>query len=164
MHFLAAHKERYEKHRDLLGDNVKNNVAAALEIKAEDIAWAYAENTRLYRRFQSFFDKVDVLICPTVSVPPFPVEQLYCTHIKGKELDNYIPWVDITAGITLTGHPVVALPCGRDPTGTPFSIQVIGPQRHSERFVIAVAAALERLFSSEPALARPRPDIRSLTR
>lgn len=162
VHFLAAHSERYARHRELLGDNVKNNVAAALEMKAEDIAWAYAENTRLYRRFQSFFDEVDVLICPTVSVPPFPVEQLYCTHINGKELDNYIHWVDITAGITLTGHPVVALPCGRDPTGTPFSIQVIGPQRHSERFVIAVAAALERLFSTEPALARPRPDIGSL--
>lgn len=164
VYYLAAHRERYEKHRDLLGDNVKNNVAAALEMKAEDIGWAYAENTRLYRRFQSFFDEVDVLICPTVSVPPFPVEQLYPTHINDKTLDNYIHWVGITAGITLTGHPVVALPCGRDPTGTPFSIQVIGPRRHSERFVIAVAAALERLFSTEPALARPRPDIGSLAR
>lgn len=162
VHFLAAHRERYEKHRDLLGENVNNNVAAALQMKSEDIAWAYAENTRLYRHFQSFFDDSDVLICPTASVPPFPVEQLYCTHINGKALENYIHWVAITAGITLTGHPVVALPCGLDPTGTPFSIQIVGPRRHSDRFVIAVAAALERLFAAEPALARPRPNLESL--
>ncbi len=163
VHFLAAQRERYEKQRELLGENVIRNVEAALAMTPEEIGWAYAEHTRLYRDFQRFFDEVDLLICPTTSVPPFPVEQLYPTHINAKRLDNYIQWVGITSGITLTGHPVVALPCGLDHTGTPFGIQIVGPQRYSERLVIAVAAALERLFAATPELARPRPDIERLT-
>ncbi len=104
-----------------------------------------------------------MLICPTVAVPPFPVEQLFCTHINGVELDNYIQWADLTSGLTLTGHPIVSIPCGLDPTGTPFGLQIVGPRRHSERFLIAVAAAMERYAEGRPTIARPLPDIGGLS-
>src|SRR3546814_923685 len=119
------------------------------------------EQTRLHREFQNFLDDIDILICPTAAVPPFPVEQLYCDEINGKKLRNYIQWVDIAAGITVVGHPVVQIPCGLEPTGTPFGLQIVG-RRHSDRFVIGVAAALERLFQANPKLARPVPDIARL--
>jgi len=143
----------------MLGPNVTANVKAALEMSSAEIAWAYAECTRIYREFQRFFDDADLLICPTAAVPPFPVEQLYCAEINGEALANYIKWVDIVAGITLTGHPVVQLPCGLGPTGMPFGLQIVGPRLHSDRFVIAAAAALERYFQTNPALARPVPDL-----
>jgi Asp-tRNA(Asn)/Glu-tRNA(Gln) amidotransferase A subunit family amidase len=164
VHFLAGRLEAYRQHKDLLGPNVINNVEAGLVMKPEDIGWAYAEETRLYRALQSFFDDVDVLICPTVAVPPFPVEQLYCTHINGVELENYIQWADLTSGLTLTGHPIVSIPCGLDPTGTPFGLQIVGPRRHSERFVIAVAAAMEAYAAPRARIARPVPDIGALSR
>lgn len=162
LHFLTAHAEKYHQHRDLLGPNVVGNVEKGLQMKAEEIAWAYGECTNIYRRFQRYFDELDVLICPTVSVPPFPVEQLYCDEINGHKLASYIQWVDITAAITLTGHPVVQLPCGRDRTGTPFGLQIVGPRTHSERFVIGVAAALESYFAGHVDLARPVPDLSGL--
>jgi len=163
VHFLAGRLEAYRQHRDLLGPNVLSNVEAGLAMKPEDIGWAYAEETRLYRALQSFFDDVDVLICPTVAVPPFPVEQLFCTHINGVELENYIQWADLTSGLTLTGHPIVAIPCGLDPTGTPFGLQIVGPRRHSEHFVIAVAAAMEAYAARRGRIARPVPDIGALS-
>jgi len=162
VHYVAAHRERYQRHRELLGPNVLSNVEAGLAMTADEIGWAYAENTRLYRGFQAFFEDVDVLLCPTSAVPPFPVEQLFCSHINGRPLDNYAQWLDLVAGITLTGHPVVQLPCGRDPTGTPFGIQIVGPRRHCERFLLAVAAALEGLFAERVELARPRPALDAL--
>ena len=162
VHFLAAHAERYREHRELLGPNVVANVEAALAMSAEEIAWASAECTRIYRAFQEFFEDVDVLICPTAAVPPFPVEQLYCDTINGEKLANYIKWVDIVAGITLTGHPVVQLPCGRGPTGMPFGLQIVAPRLHADRFVIGVAAALERHLAGIPELARPCPDVAAL--
>ena len=161
--FLAGLLEPYRQHKDLLGPNVISNIEAGLAMKPEDIGWAFAEETRLYRALQSFFDEVDVLICPTVAVPPFPVEQLFCTHINGVELENYIQWADLTSGLTLTGHPIVSVPCGLDPTGTPFGLQIVGPRRHAERFVIAVAAAMERYAEGRPRIARPVPDIDSLS-
>jgi Asp-tRNA(Asn)/Glu-tRNA(Gln) amidotransferase A subunit family amidase len=162
VHFLAAHTDRYREQRDRLGPNVVANVQAALDMRPEDIAWAYAEATRIYRDFQDFFEDVDLLICPTAAAPPFPVEQLYVDTINGQKLENYIKWVDLAAGITLTGHPVVQLPCGLGPTGMPFGLQVVGPRLHSDRFVIAAAAALEHYFSGVPSLARPLPDVAAL--
>ena len=162
VYFLAGRLEVYRKHKDLLGPNVIGNVEAGLAMKPEELGWAMAEEARMYRALQTFFDDVDVLVCPTVAVPPFPVEQLYCTHINGVETESYIQWADLTAGLTLTGHPIVSIPCGLDPTGTPFGLQIVGPRRHSDQFVIAVAAALERYFKTNPALARPVPDMAAL--
>jgi len=163
VYFLAGRLESYREHKELLGPNVLGNVEAGLAMKPEDIGWAFAEETRIYRALQSFFDDVDVLVCPTVAVPPFPVEQLYCTHINGVELENYIQWADLTSGLTLTGHPIVSIPCGLDPTGTPFGLQIVGPRRHSERFLIGVAAAMERYAEGRARIARPIPDIEALS-
>jgi len=162
VHFLAAQLNNYQQHRDLLGPNVINNVEAALKMKPEQIGQAYAECNRIYRGLQTFFKSFDVLICPTVAVPPFPVEQLYCFHINGVEMGNYIQWADLTAGLTLTGHPIVSVPCGVDRTGMPFGIQIVGPRWHSDRFVIGVAAAIERALEETMKHNRPKPDIASL--
>ena len=64
---------------------LQNNIPDWLKMTAEEIAWANAEQTAIYRRFQEFFEDIDVLLCPGNSVPPFPVEQLYCDEINGKK-------------------------------------------------------------------------------
>jgi len=155
--FLAAHTERYMRHADKLGPNVTANVEAALAMKPEELAWASAEQTRIYREFQGYFSDLDVLICPTASVVPFPVDQAFCDEINGVPLDNYIQWANIVSGITLTGHPVAQIPCGYGPTQMPFGIQIVGPRLYSDRFVLGVASALERYFSTVDDLSRPVP-------
>jgi len=162
VHFLAGRMNAYRTDRDKLGPNVLSNVEAALEMTAEQIGWANAEQTRIYRDFQDFFDEVDILLVPGNSVPPFPLEQLYCDEINGKKTANYVEWLGIASAITLTGHPVTMLPMGLDHTGTPFGMQVVGPRRHSDRYTLGVAAALESLFRTVPDMARPLPDLGSL--
>jgi Asp-tRNA(Asn)/Glu-tRNA(Gln) amidotransferase A subunit family amidase len=94
-------------------------------------------------------------------VPPFPLDQGAPTEINGQKMDHYISASGITAGLTLTGHPVVALPCGYDHTGTPFGFQIVG-RRHDDRFLLGAAQALEALFATNPVLARPDPDLSKL--
>ncbi len=161
VHFIAAYKTHYETARDKLGANVRGGVEAALKMTADDIGWANAEQTRLYRNFQRFFDGFDALITPATAVPPFPVEQPHCTHINGEEMDHYVRWTEIAYAISLTGHPVVVLPCGLDRTGTPFGIQIVGPRR-ADRFVLGLGLALERIFAGDATLARPVPDLQAL--
>jgi len=161
-HYLASHLPRFLEHGDKLGPNVRTNVEAALAMKPEEFAWAAVEQTRMYRECQHYFADIDILICPTASVPPFPVDQLFCDEIDGVTLDHYIQWANIVSGITLIGHPVAQIPCGYGPTGTPFGIQVIGARRHDDARVLAIASALERLFATSDDLARPRPDIAAL--
>ena len=159
--FIARHKERYENSKDKLGPNVISNYEAALEMTASDISWAHQEQTEIYRRMQHFFDDVDILICPCVGVPPFPTDQWYPEEINGEKMDNYIQWVALTWALTIPGNPVTALPCGLEPTGTPFGLQIVG-RYHTDRFVIGVAKALEELFQGNAELARPVPDIEKL--
>lgn len=160
--FLAGRMDAYRNNRDKLGPNVISNVEAALKMTPEEIGWASAEQTSIYRRFQEFFQDIDVLLCPGNSVPPFPVEQLYCDEINGKKTANYVEWLGIASAITLTGHPVTLIPTGLDHTGTPLGMQVVGPRRHSDRFTIGTAAAIETIFQGIPETRRPAPDLKAL--
>jgi Asp-tRNA(Asn)/Glu-tRNA(Gln) amidotransferase A subunit family amidase len=161
MNFLAAHRERYEKHRDKLGPNIVANVEQGLRMSLADAARGQVLTTKIYRAFQEFFRDIDILICPTVPVPPFPLEQLYMTHIDGKELATYYTWMAPTYALSLTGHPSISLPCGLEPTGTPFALQICGPAR-SDKFVLDVAHALERHLARDVRTARPLPDLARL--
>ncbi len=159
VHFVAAQLENYRNFPDKLGPNVAGNVVSGLEMTAEEIAWATAEQTRLYRGFQTFFEGIDLLLCPGNAVPPFPVEQLYCDEINGKKTQNYVEWLGIASAITLTGHPVTLVPIGLDHTGTPMGMQVVGPRRHSDAFTLAAAASIEKLLQQGETTRRPIPDI-----
>jgi amidase len=163
MNFLAAHRERYEKHRGKLGPNIVANYEEGLKMSAADIARGQVLATRIYRAFQEFFREVDLLICPTVPVPPFPLEQRYVAEIDGKALPTYYSWLAPTYALSLTGHPSLSLPCGLEPTGTPFGLQLCGPAR-SDRFLLGAAHALERHLARDPRTARPLPDLARLAR
>src|SRR5260370_42478869 len=84
----------------------------------------------------------DLLLLPPVAVPPFPVEQPYPTEINGKPLDNYTQWFFLTYGITVTGLPVISVPCGFTKSGLPVGLQIVG-RRHQEAMVLRAAAAFE---------------------
>ena len=159
--FLAAHADSYRSRRDMLGPNIVANVEQGLEMSLEDAARAGRMHTALYRRFLDFMAGYDVLICPAMSVPPFPHEVLHPTHINGEELRTYFHWLAPAYGLTLTGNPVVCLPCGFDHTGMPFGIQVCG-RRFGDWRVLGIAAALERHLQDIPELARPLPDLEAL--
>jgi len=161
LNFLAAHKERYERHREKLGPNIVANYEQGLAMSAADAARGHAMQTRIYRAFQEFFRDYDILICPTVPVPPFPLEQRYCAEIDRKKLPTYYSWLAPTYYITLTAHPAISLPCGIEPTGTPFGLQVVGPAR-ADKFVLDVAHALEAFFARDSRTARPIPDLEKL--
>jgi Asp-tRNA(Asn)/Glu-tRNA(Gln) amidotransferase A subunit family amidase len=158
VHFLANHEQRYDKHRDKLSANIVSNYEAGLEMTAADVARANRDHGRLYRDFQDFFADIDILICPGNAIPPFDVDTGIPKTVNGRPMENYMDASLVRSALTLTGHPVVALPCGLDHTGAPFGFQVVGP-RHGDAFVLAAAAALERLFATDRDLARPVPDL-----
>ncbi|MGI9492652.1 MAG: amidase family protein, partial [Geminicoccaceae bacterium] len=120
-------------------------------------------HTRIYRQFVAFMEDFDVLICPAMSVPPFPHGQLYPTEINGEPLRTYFHWLALAYGLTLTSHPVVCLPCGLDNTGMPFGIQICG-KRGGDAEVLAIARALEQTMSEIDGLGRPVPDLNALRR
>lgn len=147
-------------HRDATGwddgfnPNIKASYQAALDTPLLEVAKARRDQMDLYQSFQGHFDDVDVLICPGVSVSPFPWSELYPTEIDGQPVDNYMAWLALTASLTVVGHPVTALPCGVDSVGLPFGLQIVGPSFGDHR-LLSIAAALEGAFAADPALRRP---------
>jgi Asp-tRNA(Asn)/Glu-tRNA(Gln) amidotransferase A subunit family amidase len=159
--YLAGQRERYERHRDKLGAYVRANYEQGLAMSAQQVALAHATQTRIYRGLERFFRDHDILICPTVGVPPFPIEDGHVRAVEGRVLETYFSWLAPTYYLSLTGHPCVSIPCGLEPTGTPFALQICGPAR-SDTFVLSVAHALEQRFARDPRLARPKPDLAAL--
>ncbi len=141
--------------------NVRATYDSALDTPMEAIARARGRQMELIRRFQALTDTYDAIICPGVSVSPFPWTDLFPTVIDGEPVENYMAWLTLTAAITVIGHPVVALPTGLDEFGMPFGIQVIG-RTYADRRLLSVAKALEDGFAAEPSTARPSPDLDAL--
>lgn len=160
--FLAAHLEKYRAKKDLLGPNVKANVEEGLRYSAEDVARGHARQTQIYRNFQALFRDVDLFLAPVAAVPPFPVETWYPQTVDGVKLGSYFHWLAPAYLITLTGNPALALPCGLEPSGTPFALQIVGPHC-GDKFVLSAALALEQYLQADPATARPVPDLKKLT-
>jgi Asp-tRNA(Asn)/Glu-tRNA(Gln) amidotransferase A subunit family amidase len=158
VYMLAKHQDKMEEYGEDVNPNVRSNVAAALKMEAKSIGWAAREQYRLMHDFHAFLEDYDILICPTVTVTPFPFAELFPREIDGEPMANYVHWAAMTSSLTVTGNPVVALPCGKDPLGTPFGIQVVG-KLHRDREVLAVAHALEEAFRDDPVLRRPVPDL-----
>jgi Asp-tRNA(Asn)/Glu-tRNA(Gln) amidotransferase A subunit family amidase len=158
LHFVANHAERYDTQREQLGNTVLTNTEAGLGLDVRTIAKAHTDWTTLYRGFQRFFADFDLMLCPGNAIPPFVIEEGIPREINGSALENYMDPSLVRSALTLTAHPVVALPCGLDYTGAPFGFQMVGP-RHGDRFVLAAAHALEQVLESDPLLARPLPPI-----
>ena len=159
--FVAQH------HRDAanwdagFNPNIRATYESALTTPMQDIAAARRLQMELYQQFAAIFDDYDVVLCPGVSISPFPWTDLNPKSIDGVPVTNYMAWLALTSSITVVGHPVVALPCGRDDAGMPFGMQVIGAM-YEDRTLLAVAQALESAFTDDALLARPIPDMDAL--
>lgn len=161
--FIAQYHAVMDGFDEDFNPNIRSNYEAALQMDLKDVAVAHRAQMDLYQRFQDLFEDYDIVICPGVSIPPFPWRDLFPKAIDGMPAENYVAWVGMTSALTITGHPITTLPCGLDPTGTPFGLQVVGPN-FEDRFTLGVAHALEQVFAADPALARPTPDFSALSR
>ncbi len=156
--FLAAHERTYREYPDMLGPNVRANVEEGLSYSLKDYTRAAADQTRIYRSFQEFFTRHDILISPAITLSPRPWTELYPTAIDGVPTRSYFHWLALAYGVTLAGHPALSLPLGRDEAGMPFGLQIVGP-RGGDAIVLGVAAALEAACADDAVLRRPVPDL-----
>jgi amidase len=139
---VARHAEKLARWEPVMQRGLVWNIKQGLSLTPEQIGRGETLRTRLWHRVRAFMETRELLILPTVAVPPFPVEQPYPTEINGKALDNYTQWFFLTYGITVTGLPVISVPCGFTRSGLPVGLQIVG-RRHQEAAVLRAAAAFE---------------------
>ena len=141
-------------HRGLLN---LGGLTSLSDAAAAEKAWS-----QLYAGFEDYFSDIDLLIVPGNAVGAFRLEDGIPKTVGGKTMENYVDASLVRSIITLTGHPVIAIPCGLDHLGLPFGVQIVGPRR-GDKLLLEAAAALEGRLQTDANIVRPKPNIEDLT-
>lgn len=143
--YIARIAPLLEKHRHLLKPEVIENTEFGLGLKLTEVVAAEIAHGELIRRVARFFENYDLLICPAVMCPPFPVEMRCVEQLDGVKLEGYMGWLVMTYALSMTACPVLSIPCGFTAAGLPIGLQVVAPTRAEAR-LFAHGAYLEQLF------------------
>jgi aspartyl-tRNA(Asn)/glutamyl-tRNA(Gln) amidotransferase subunit A len=140
--------EAYAYHKDYIARNPELYQAPTLKrlrIGADVTTATYIQSRRrldqVRRAIAQAFKSVDLLITPTVRVPPFTIADLQADAdtIRAKELamlHNTRPW-------NFAGLPTISVPSGFTRTGLPIGMQITGPSG-GESTVLSLAYAYEQ--------------------
>ncbi|MDD9746309.1 MULTISPECIES: amidase [Marinovum] len=118
-----------ETDRERVAPEIIWNIEKGQNITADEVLSAERVRARIFHEMTRFFETHDLLACPTVTVPPYKVDQRFPTEIGGQTLTSYIDWMFLTFVITLTGCPAISIPCGTTKDGLPVGLQLIGKPR-----------------------------------
>jgi amidase len=141
--FAAIRGELLATDRDRIAPEIVWNLEKGMTLTAEEILRAERTRAAIFRSVARFFERFDLLACPVVAVPPFPVEQRYPLEIAGEKLTTYIDWMFLTFVLTLTGCPSISVPCGLTQEGLPVGLQLMAPPQ-AEHALLGAAALLEQ--------------------
>ena len=133
-------------HRDQIADDIVDNVERGFAVTPQDLFEAERVRWQLAHRIAAFFETHDFLLCPSASIPPFPVEQRYVTEIDGQPCETYIDWFAVTFALTMTSCPVISIPCGFTSDGLPVGMQIMGRPR-GEAGLLQFAHQFEQLLA-----------------
>jgi aspartyl-tRNA(Asn)/glutamyl-tRNA(Gln) amidotransferase subunit A len=108
---------------------------------AEEFTDAVIARKAVCNKMWRFMQRYDLLLTPTLAVPPFPV------HTQGPEIiDGRMvaptQWLAFTFPLNMTGQPAASIPAGLTRDGLPVGLQIIG--RHlDDPLVLKASAAFE---------------------
>jgi amidase len=139
--FVAQMHSRLE-HLEEFGPNVAGNIRAGLKTTTAELGAAEQVRGRVRETVLELLSRFDHLVTPAMAVPPFPVEQNYPETVAGRKMKTYVDWIAPTFVLSLTGLPVVAVPCGLDLEELPVGLQIVG-RPFGEEAVLALAAKVQ---------------------
>jgi amidase len=130
---------------ELLGvvkDTVRWNIERGFELDGETVARAIAARGEVFATVAAACSRFDVLAAPAAQVVPFPIEVEFPTNVAGVEMPHYIGWMRACSRISVSSHPVAAVPAGFTGDGLPVGLQLVG-RRAGDRRLLEHAAAWE---------------------
>jgi aspartyl-tRNA(Asn)/glutamyl-tRNA(Gln) amidotransferase subunit A len=150
--------------RDLLpqwGNRFSPTLVRQMELgkdtTGEAVGRALLARTQLFRKVQSWFDRYDVIVTPTLARTAIPIEERLFepVEIEGMKTGTVRQsWYPYTHPFNLTGHPAMTLPCGFHRDGLPVGVQLVG-RRSEDARLFKIAALFEQArpwFGRRPAI------------
>jgi len=136
---LRGMRKILERYRDQMTPHVVDFLARPWT--AEDFTDAVMTRKAVYNKMWRFMRKYDLLLTPTLAVPPFPVHMQGPEKIDGRIVSPFA-WLAFTFPFNLTGQPAATIPAGFTSDGLPVGLQIVG--RHlDDPLVLRASAAFE---------------------
>ena len=127
---------------DILDPDIAAQVRLGRQHSAQDIASVLILREHIYAAYAAFFERFDLLLCPTTPTVSWPVGQLGPAEIGGQPAGPRGHAV-FTPLFNYAQAPACSVPAGLV-RGLPVGLQVVGP-RYADARVLGLAAHLERL-------------------
>ena len=118
------------------------NIEQGLGLDAATVARAMDARGRIYRRVAALLEDHDVIVAPAAQVAPFDADIEYPVEVDGVAMPSYLAWMRVCSRITVSSHPVAAVPAGFTPDRIPVGIQLVGRYGGDLR-LLEIAAAWE---------------------
>ncbi|HZS05414.1 MAG TPA: amidase [Blastocatellia bacterium] len=150
----AYHAQWFARTPQLYQLTLRRRLEAAAKVPAADYVLLRREVERQRREIGKVFSEVDLLVTPTVKIPPRTIDE----SIKRAESDKPLPpELGNTNQFNIFGLPSISVPCGFTKTGLPVGLQISGPH-WAEARVLALAHAYEQAteWHKQRPLLKPR--------
>ncbi len=141
MKFAATHRDDLDRVRDILEPGYLGFVEAGFKMSAVDCASAGWVRRLLAQRMGEVLGEFDILLTPTMAVPPLPIGVDNPETINGRKISIF-GWTPFTYPFNMTGQPAASVPCGFTKDGRPVGLQIVG-RRFDEYTVLRASAAYE---------------------
>jgi amidase len=128
--------------RDVAKPTVVWNIERGLSLDGRAIARAIALRSEAFVTVADALERLDLLVAPSAQVVPFPVEHEYPSKIAGVEMPHYLGWMRVCSRLTVSAHPIAAVPAGFTAGGLPVGMQFVGGYA-GDRRLLELAAAWE---------------------
>jgi aspartyl-tRNA(Asn)/glutamyl-tRNA(Gln) amidotransferase subunit A len=130
--FLAEWRDRIDP--GLLEVVEEGNRLSGVELSKASFARA-----AFYQEVRQFFQRFDLLLSPTLAVPPFAAGM---ERPPDYPAGSRLSWVAFTYPFNLTGHPAATVPCGFTADGLPIGLQIVAG-RLQDHLVLRASATFE---------------------
>jgi aspartyl-tRNA(Asn)/glutamyl-tRNA(Gln) amidotransferase subunit A len=123
-----------------LGDKMTPHLRDFLKTEwtAEQLTDAVVARKAVNNKMWRFMRKYDLLLTPTLAVPPFEIGVQGPAKIDGFDVEPF-EWLHFTYPLNFTGQPAASIPAGWTDDGLPIGLQIIG--RHLDDAMVLKASA-----------------------
>jgi aspartyl-tRNA(Asn)/glutamyl-tRNA(Gln) amidotransferase subunit A len=142
-----------EANSAIFSDYFTNRLAKTGAITMQEYGRFQQRRRQLRREIAEWFERVDVVIAPTLSTTEIPAEGPPPTKVQGQVYEGVAAVAPLTRIANLAGAPSVTVPVGIGANGAPIGLQVI-TAADTDDLALKLALALEAQ-GAIPAAARP---------
>ncbi len=139
----ASLEKKLGTHGDQLDPGLRRIAEEGLKLRGVDFGNALAARHSFWEQVRRVYENYDLLLCPTLPVPPFKVGQDDADSLEGQKLGP-LQWTQFTYPFNLTGQPAASVPAGWTKSGLPVGLQIIG-NRFADLLVLQAARAWEQV-------------------